>query len=166
MKPNFMMILMIEGLMFLGGCAGHVAYDPPTPQKSLNNTVVINKPRESVWNVLVPELGKQFFVINNMDKGSGFINISYSGSPERYVDCGTVTSYVKNARGERTYVFPGSSEYQKYEIMNSGTLYFLERKMGLEGRINLVFEDIDAGKTRITANTRYILTREQRVRLF
>lgn len=163
MRPFSLLIPMIAGVVLLGGCSGHVAYTPPTVPQTLKNSVVINKARERAWNALVPELGKQFFVINNMDKSSGFINISYSGSPEQYVDCGTVTSYVKNARGERNYIFPGASAYQKYELLNSSGLYFVERKMSLEGRINLIFEEVEGEQTRITANTKYLLTREQHI---
>jgi hypothetical protein len=99
-------------------------------------------------------------VINNLDKSSGLINVSYNGDPENYIDCGRLTSYVKNARGERTYDFPGARAQQTYEVMNSSGLFFVERKMSLEGRVNLVFEDISPNATKVTANTRYVVTRQ------
>ena len=111
---------------------------------------------------MIPALGKQFFIINNLDKESGLINISYSGDPETYVDCGRIKSYVKNARGERTYDFPSARAYQAYEVMDTegGTGYWqVERKVQLEGRMNLILQEIDAGSTNITANTKYIVTR-------
>jgi len=129
------------------------------------NTKSVERPRDAVWNSTVPELGKQFFVINNLDKSSGLINISYSGDPEKYIDCGRVTSYVKNARGERTYDFPGSKAQQSYEVMNAGVgLFFLDRRMTLEGRVNLVFEETSSITTKVTANTRYSVTRSQDIR--
>ncbi|HQR53120.1 MAG TPA: hypothetical protein PLZ79_07595 [Burkholderiales bacterium] len=149
-------------LLLVTACAGKVDYVRPTPPEKLSNSKVIEKPREVVWNAAVPALGKQFFVINNMDKGSGFINLSYSGDPEQYVDCGQVTSYVKNARGERTYQFPASRAEQSYEVMTSN-LFRVDRKMALEGRMNLVFEEITPSSTRVTATTRYVLTRTVRV---
>ena len=109
----------LVALLFLAGCAGKLDYvRPSTAPGSANNTKIIDKPREAVWNSSVPELGKQFFVINNLDKSSGLINVSYNGDPEKYIDCGRVTSYVKNARGERTYDFPASKANQQYEVMN------------------------------------------------
>ncbi len=72
-------------------------------------------------------------------------------------------SYVKNARGERTYDFPGSKAQQSYEVRSNGTLAFLDRKMSLEGRVNLIFEEVGApppAATRVTANTRYVVTRQ------
>jgi hypothetical protein len=103
-------------------------------------------------------------VINNLDKSSGFINLSYSGNPEAYVDCGRVVSYVKNARGERTYDFPGAVADQSYETLNPNGLFFVYRKMSLEGRMNLIFEEAAPDKTRVSVTTRYVLTRSIEVR--
>jgi len=124
-----------------------------------SNSIVIEKPRSAVWAGAIPSLGKQFFTINNMDRESGFINLSYSGDPEAYVDCGTISSFVKNLRGERTYTFPASRASQRYELMNNAGLFSINRSMSLEGRVNLTFEEISPTQTRVTANTRYIVTR-------
>lgn len=161
MGRNRVIIIFLNALLL--GCAGRLDYVPPTVQSRPDNSIVVNKPRDVVWKQIVPALGKQFFVINNMDKDSGFINLSYSGDPERYVDCGRIVSYVKNARGERTYDFPGSKSEQQYEIMNSNGLFLVNRKMSLEGRINLTFEEISSDKTRVTANTKYVLSRASTV---
>jgi len=144
----------------LAGCAGKVDYVRPTAPQVLTNQKIVEKLREAVWNASVPELGKQFFVINNLDKSSGLINVSYSGDPENYVDCGRVTSYVSNARGERTYDFPGSRAQQSYEVMDANGLFLIERKMTLEGRVNLVFEEVGSNQTKVTANTRYVVKRD------
>jgi hypothetical protein len=153
--------ILISALL-VTGCAGKTDYVRPTNQALLAaNVKIIDKSREAVWNASVPELGKRYFVINNLDKSSGLINVSYSGDPQKYIDCGRITSYVKNARGERTYDFPGAKAQQSYEIMNQNQLWFLERKMSLEGRVNLVFEEITPNQTRVTANTRYVVQRQQ-----
>lgn len=102
-------------------------------------------------------------MINNLDKASGLINISYSGSPESSIDCGRVYSYVSNARGERTYDFPAAQAEAHYEVMGDG-LYHINRKMSLEGRINLIFEPVSVNKTKVTANTKYVVTRSTVVR--
>lgn len=152
--------LLLVGLL-LAGCAGKVDYVRPTAQpNAANNSKVIERPREAVWNSSVPELGKQFFVINNLDKSSGLINVSYNGNPEKYIDCGRVTSYVKNARGERTYDFSGASAQQQYEVMENNGLFNVNRRMSLEGRVNLIFEEVTPNQTRVTANTRYVVQRQ------
>lgn len=156
-------VLVLVFAASLVACAGKVDYVRPTPPVGKTNAKVVDRPREDVWNSSVPQLGKQFFVINNLDKSSGLINVSYNGDPELYVDCGQVTSYVKNARGERTYQFPGARAQTAYEVMAPNGLFTFQRKMNLEGRVNLIFEDAGSGTTRITANTRYVVTRQSTV---
>lgn len=158
-------VLPILSVVLLSACAGKVDYIRPTavPQAG-SNMKVIDKPREAVWSAAVPELGKRFFVINNLDKASGLINVSYSGDPEKYVDCGQITSYVKNARGERTYAFAGAKAQQSYEIMDPGNgLFMVDRRMSLDGRVNLIFEEVSATQTRVTANTKYVVNRKRTV---
>lgn len=150
--------------VLLTGCAGVTKISPPGNYPAGVNVKTISKPREVVWNTAVPALGKQFFVINNLDKSSGLINISYSGNPERYIDCGKITSTVSNARGERHYSFPAASANQTYEVMNNMQLFFINRKMKLEGRMNLVFEETGPNETRVSANTRYVVSRTAEVR--
>ena len=151
----------LVALLLLAGCAGKLDYVRPSiAPGSANNSKIIDKSREAVWNSSVPELGKQFFVINNLDKSSGLINISYNGDPEKYIDCGRIISYVKNARGERTYDFPAAKANQQYEVMNGNGLFFINRKLSLEGRVNLIFEEVNSNQTRVTANTRYVVTRQ------
>ncbi len=156
-------VLVIAIASSIAACAGKVDYVRPTTHlAAASNVKTIDRPREAVWNTSIPELGKQFFVINNLDKSSGLMNLSYAGDPERYIDCGRITSYVKNARGERTYDFSGAKAQQSYEIMNPSVgLFYLDRRMNLEGRVNLIFEEVSPSATRVTANTRYVVTRTQ-----
>ena len=159
--------LVIAALsLCVAACAGKVDYIRPTASVSPSfNVKTVERSRDAVWNASVPELGKQFFVINNLDKSSGLMNISYTGDPERYIDCGRITSYVKNAKGERTYDFAGAKAQQTYEIMNPSVgLFFIDRRMNLEGRVNLIFEEVGPNSTRVTANTRYVVTRTQTIR--
>ncbi|MFV0283751.1 MAG: hypothetical protein ACK5JE_08185 [Castellaniella sp.] len=156
-------IMSLGFCLLLGGCAGQITYTPPTNQLPGTNEKTVDKAVDEVWKTTVPALGKNFFVINNLDKSSGLINVSYSGDPEKYVDCGVIDSQVSNARGKREYRFPAAAADQSYEIMQGGMLYYLQRKMNLEGRVNLVFEPIEKNKTRVTANIKYVLTRQVRV---
>jgi hypothetical protein len=150
---------VLTALTFSGCVSGKVELIPPKDNSQAVNSIVVDKPRAEVWAAAIPKLSKQFFVINNLDQSSGLINVSYSGDPEAFVDGGTITSLVDNARGPRTYTFPASKAYYQYEIVNKGDLLRVDRKMSLEGRVNVVLEDMPAGKTRVTANARYILTR-------
>jgi hypothetical protein len=153
-------LLLLACLM---GCVtGKVELMQPS-KTTTTNSKVIDKPREAVWNSAVPMLGKQFFVINNLDKSSGLMNISYAGDPDRFVDCGRIRSTVNNMRGERTYEFAGESANENYEAVVHNQLFSINRKMALEGRMNLVFEEVGPNQTRVTTNTRYVVTRNVRV---
>jgi len=146
--------------LLLAGCGGKLKYVKPTAYGNIENSKTIAKPRDTVWNSAVPQLQKQFYVINNIDKASGLINLSYLGDPESLVDCGSITSYVKNAQGERIYNFPGARAHQTFEVMDASDIFIVERKMSLEGRVTLIFEEIGPNSTKVTANTRYVLTRQ------
>ena len=158
MKKYFLMPFLV---LFIIGCGGKVSYIQPSQSYKTKNSVTINKPKSQVWNNLIPSLGSSFFVINNIDKDSGFINISYSGNPEKYIDCGIIDIYVKNLRGERKYHFPAASAYREYETMENGNnLLFYKRKMNLEGRINIIVQEVSADSTLVTVNTKYVVTKD------
>jgi hypothetical protein len=161
-----LVLIAVSSVALLAACAGQVDYvRPSTTPSPGQNVKIIAKGRDAVWAASVPALGKQFFMINNLDKASGLLNISYTGDPERYIDCGRITSFVKNAQGERTYDFAGAKAQQNYEIMNPGVgLFFLDRRMSLEGRVNLIFEEVGPATTQVTANTRYVVVRTQTAR--
>lgn len=154
LKNSVLIVLVV----LISGCAGKLQYTPPgLYNSSTKNSIVVNMSKDDVWAKLVPALGKSFFVINNIDKSSGLINISYSGDPEKYIDCGSIYSYVKNLRGERTYQFPASKGHKIYEAMDKGNYAQIERKMDLSGRMNIIVEEIEKDKTMISVSTRYIV---------
>jgi len=150
--------------MGLSGClTGSFNFSPPSPVSSRPTPVVVNRARAEVWKDLVPRLAQTFFVINNIDQSSGLINISYSGDPEKFVDCGHLTSTVKNARGQRTYDVPVARAHQVYERTVNAGLYGVDRAMSLEGRANLVLEEPQPNVTRVSVNVRYVLAMHERV---
>jgi uncharacterized protein YceK len=159
MKSTIRCILISLVMLVMAGCASEYNYTPPTKTAALNNSIVVDKSKDEVWKEIVPALGKTFFVINNLDKESGLINISYSGDPEKYVDCGRIHSLVSNLAGERTYNFPASKAHQQYELLNNTVLWNIVRKMDLDGRMNIIVEELGPKQTKITANARYVLTR-------
>ena len=109
-------VSLIPIALSIAGCGAvqsRIDYAPPSRAIAQNaNVKVIKRSRDDVWSAAVPALGKQFFVINNIEKASGLMNVSYNGDPEKYIDCGRITSYVKNLRGERNYEFAGAKAHQ------------------------------------------------------
>jgi len=161
---NVVVTVALVLVCLISGCVtGKVYFAKPTEQGAIQNSVVINKGKDHVWKEMVPALGREFFVINNLDKESGLINLSYTGDPEKYIDCGRIISTVQNARGERTYNFQGSKAYQEYEVNHQGQLFFVARKMNLEGRMNIVIQEIAPNQSQITVNTRYVLSKDMTI---
>lgn len=156
-RLSFIFLLLI----FFSGCAGHYTYTPPASSSPGNYSIVLNEPKDTIWTKMVPKLGKKFFTINNLDKNSGLVNITYRGDPEAYVDCGSTESVVKNVRGKRTYNFPVSRENQEFEAKTGMKLFLVTRQMVLESKMNLIFEEMGKNKTKITANANYVLTNTQ-----
>lgn len=144
---------------FICGCASSkFTYTPLKENPTIQNSIIVNQSKNVVWKKLIQGLGTNFFVINNLDKESGLINVSYSGDPELYVDGGEIHYYFSNARGERNYTFPASRKFAQYETMVNGKYAALTRNLSLEGRINILVNEIDSLQTSVTVNTKYILT--------
>lgn len=154
---NFILLICL----FLGGCvSGSFEYTPPNQLSKINNSKIIINNKDVVWKNTISNLGASFFVINNIDKSSGFINLSFSGNPEKYIDCGHVKSIVDNLSGKRVYDFSASSENKKYESYINGQLYAFDRGVSLEGRINIIIQEISNNETLATVNTKYIVNRD------
>jgi hypothetical protein len=133
--------------------------------KSVTNEIIVQKPQPQVWDALVKELSKSFYVINNIDKESRFINVSFSAeSPVDYVDCGTT---------RRTYTQGDNTEVYNYEVAGASSYKIagrqqphpswisyglIRRETSLEGRSNMYIapSDKDESETVVTVNTRYI----------
>jgi hypothetical protein len=157
--------LMLGVVMLLGGCAsGTINYSPPASDYKAQNSIEIAKPREEVWKGAVPAIGREFFVINNLDQSSGLMNLSYTGDPEKYIDCGIVSTTVTNVKGTFVYNFAGAAAQTYYETFTNMTWAQINRRVSLEGRVNIIFEALSPERTRVTANTRYVVQREQNIR--
>ena len=163
---NYLFILIFISIFPIGCVTGRENYIKPSLDININNEVIVNKSKEQVWSNIIPKLGKKYFVINNLEKASGLINISYAGDPEKYVDCGILEYAVRNTGGEKTYKFAAAISNMEYEQLKDGNLYYINRKMDLKGRMNLVFEEIEVNKTRVSANTKYILTETLNVQAY
>lgn len=144
----------------LPGCLlGKLDYVKPSPATDpVQTSLVIPLPLDQAWKSTISKLSARYFVVNNLDPSSGFINLSYSGDPEQFVDCGVITSKVDNAAGLRTYTFPGARARQRYEYVQNG-LFAIDRTLSMEGRINLVLQSEGSSTTRVTINARYVLNK-------
>jgi hypothetical protein len=160
-KGSSWLMLVLPWLLFVSCLSGKIDFTPPpVPSSPPPKSVTIDKPKDDVWKTLIANLADSFFVINNLDKESGFINLSYSATPCKYLLCGLFTSDVSNARGPRSYSFPGCSEFQRYEVVTNNQLVGVDRTMKLEGRVNIIVQPEETSKTRVVVNVRYLVTKE------
>jgi hypothetical protein len=138
------------------GCATTTNYTPPS-RMSVTNSTKVERPFDSVWDQLVRELSGDFFVINNIDKNSRIINISFSSNrPSDYVDCG-LTSRSSNSmlvNGVTQYNTADSVGYQTASPV--GQVLNVNRNTKLEGRSNIYVAPNGSG-TDVVVNTKYVL---------
>ncbi len=158
-KSSICIIAVLTVALLAAGCAGKYDYVRPDILPSEpENVKVIGRSRDAVLNTSLSMLSRHFRNIATLDQSSGVINVSYNGNPEKYIDCGRITSYVMDLRGERTYDFPASRASQSYEAMlPSVGLLKLNRKMSLEGQVHLAFEQLGSSRTRVTVITHYVV---------
>lgn len=151
---------------FLSGCAGSQVYREPTAKPGPRDySATISAPMEDAWQRVVSNAAKSFFVVNNIDRASGYINLSFSGDPTLIVDCGEVEGFVQNARGRRDYRFPAAAQRASYEFFDErGFLIAMDRAMTLNARVNVIMRPESPAATRLTATFRYVLTRRQDLR--
>lgn len=145
--------------------AGEISYSGPTHGMVPIVSATVDRSKDDLWGELIPALGSQFFIINNLDKESGLINVSFSGEPDSYLDCGWIKSTVVGPRGTRTYDNPvarGTISYQYFDT-NTGTgVWNVQHNLSLEARANLIVEELGPRQTMVTVNTRFTVSRTVR----
>ncbi|MGS8279837.1 hypothetical protein [Pseudomonas putida] len=141
----------------LAGCAtSSMDYRPPTPI-AVANTRSVSTDFEKSWDDLVRQLSSDFFVINNIDKSSRLINVSFSTSrPSEYVDCGSTSRKFNNARGEQVYNYV-TADSSKFAMTHQNAAFNVSRETKLEGRVN-IYVAPGKGGTDISVNTKYVFT--------
>ena len=151
---------ILAAVACISGCARETYVVLNTTPPPSANYRVFDKSRDDVWDASVQEFGKNSFVVSDFDKASGLISISYSGDPQKFIDCGNIASHVKDSKGERTYDFSGAKAQASYEVMASDVLFNIIRKMSVEAHVSLVFKQVNPDQTKVTANTIYIVQKD------
>ena len=110
------------------------------------------------WDAYVAELSKTFFVINNIEKESRIINVSFaSNTPSEYVDCGRANrtfNYLDTGKRLFNYEVADSSSY--LDGVEGTDLYWtVNRNTLLDGRIN-IFMAPKGKQTLLRVNALYI----------
>jgi hypothetical protein len=151
------MIALAGAVAVLNGCASSsIDYRPPAG-KPVTNTKEISVPFDQAWDTLVRQLSSDFFVINNIDKNSRLINLSFSTQkPSDFVDCGTTNRVFENGRGKRNYSY-ASADSSDFSVTNDKSIAFnMSRRSKLEGRVNIYLAPSGTG-TSVAVNSKYAL---------
>ncbi|WP_137917946.1 hypothetical protein [Hydrogenophaga sp. 2FB] len=164
-----MKVTLLASLLLIGGCATQGTsthhYSESVKRKIANETTV-DGAYSAVWDVLVRDLAKSFYVINNIDKESRIINVSFTSTDaDDYVDCGrTQRTFAEGERVERyDYAVASKSTFkvaaQRQEHPAFSNYAVIVREPILEGRANIYVAPVpgDVARTTISVNTRYIL---------
>ena len=76
-------------------------------------------------------------MINNLDRESGYISISYSGNPEDFVDCGSVQ-------------FHNATTDYNYNVASQTSPWATARQVELSGRINVRASPATGSETKVS----------------
>lgn len=132
-------LLIITVLLLIAqGCASvqNSTYSPPISNKYANE-VVIEDTYDNTWKKLISAASQTFFAIDNFEKDSGLMTLSFSNSDiHNTIDCGTFngTKYTVH------YLSPPGNNTIK-----------------LNGKMNLQVQELEQNKTRIRVFARYIV---------
>ncbi len=170
---KFHCLIGILLLLGLTGCAKPGSFTntmSPASEHNVVNEKYVETDPAVVWDQLVGEISKSYFMINNIDKGSRIINISYaSNEADDYVDCGTsvvnvqMSSLNKIGRPHYDIVVCDANELViETGALNQGGIMAPiicenKRRPTLEGRMNIYVAPQGSG-TLVTVNSRYIVT--------
>ena len=118
-------------------------YVPPNiDDTNFKNSVITNKNFDETWTSVIDFVNDSFFKIENLDKDSGLLTLSFgSKKAKNFIDCGYF---------EYTLFFTGEEFKGSYiDYAKSGLLAVLEAKM------NINIQKIDNESTKISINTNY-----------
>lgn len=133
------MVMVVALGVWLASCTIPPAqYSVPTPR--LNTfMVMIERDYDTVWSALVDHLSQSSFGIDSFEKSSGLIVVSFSGSPDTFVDCGNWSREGSPA------------PYIQRLLLQRGPV-------SLQGKMNISVYKMKEAITRVRVNARYILT--------
>lgn len=131
------------GLLLFSCSPPVVKYSVPPPKLD-TFMVLIEQDYDTAWKALIDHLSQSSFAIDNFEKDSGLITLTFSASPDRYVECGDW-----NVQGSALIPAFQGSYVQWLEKHTS---------VSLSGKMNVSVYKMAETVTRIRINARYVLT--------
>jgi hypothetical protein len=154
------LLLVVMAVFFVGCATSRYSYTLPQiePKPASDFQKEVNLPFDVAWNKIIGRLSQDLFVINNMDKNSGFINADFSAQqPSQYIDCGLWSGMFKNLSGSATYFHLGADS-RNFTAIDGNVAYNGVVKTSLSGKINILLQKVDDKKSNFSVNVKYVLS--------
>lgn len=158
----------ILGVFFLAlifamgaGCAGKMTTTLTPPENhAVVDSRIFNKPYDTVWKAVVQSIGSSFFVLDNIEKDSGILTLSFSTQDAGdYIDCGFVHKSGTVQMEKQNFTYPGTANNYAYrDVWDNGVPVQILRKCSLSGKANILVQRLGANETKVSVKTRYIFS--------
>jgi len=155
MKRRKILLVLTMAMFTLSGC---VSVPKPiyTPPEQTNNTdkyqIILDQPFDEVWKKLIQYSAKTFFSIDNYEKQSGLITLSFgSADPVQFITGGRLYWELPP-----TVKFPTPGGY--FHIFDGDIVEYLRIYYDgtLDGKMNIAVTSLDKNKTKVAVHARYI----------
>lgn len=155
-------LLVLAVVVAVGtGCAGKVTTEFVRPEEHpIMESKVYNYPYEKVWKAVVQSIGSSYFVLENIEKDSGILSLSFAAqNPGDFVDCGVVKEHGTVVMRAYDNTFAGTaSNIQRKFVTDQGVPGEMIRSCSLSGKANVLVQSLGPKQTRVTIRTRYVFT--------
>lgn len=136
----------------LMGCATNetlpesISYSPPSVKPTPLEEATVAASYDAVWSALINHVSSSFFSIENFEKESGLITLSFGAS--------NISDYVNCGHWNLNSAYPFNGNYANYIVRNSDG--------NLSGKMNISL--YRQGKSvNVRVNARYVLTSQERI---
>lgn len=158
-KLTFLLALVFI-VAFGGGCAGKINTNITPPNDyDVQETKIYNKPYDIVWKSVVQSIGSSYFVLENIEKDSGILSLSFTTqTPEDLIDCGTIEESGTVQMQKYNLKYKGTdNNITRTVISDNGLIGTALRKFSVSGKSNILVKSIGTKSTQVTVKTRYIV---------
>ena len=137
------LVLICVSTLFLFSCAAGSYTPPSVTEEPIANYIVIEKPYDVVWAKLITQLATTYFGIENYEKQSGLITLTFGASnPSNFITGGNVYVEQIGAKYKGDYI----SYLCKYSDAD------------FTAKMNIVVTALGEKQTKVTVNARYVFT--------
>lgn len=147
---HILILIIVGSILLFTNCTSIKAiYKPPIEgEHSLSKySKVIDKTFDNVWDALINYAAGTFFGIDNFEKESGLLTLSFGASnPEDYITGG----YWKTDILYGTYELHFEGDYVEYLSLYQNGI--------LTGKMNIVVRKISETSTQAVVNARYVFS--------